>query len=354
MFGLLSDTHNHNWSAFSTVDADGINSRNKITIDETIRAAKEVKKAGGSVLIHGGDLFHVRGNIAPSVLNPTLDAYRYITQELGMEVIMVPGNHDMEGRDSLRNTNAVQALQSVGVTVCNNTNIFSGHNVVVMPWFSSVDELKINIQDVASGSLLDEDEDLCEFDLVLHAPVDDVIAGIPDHGLTADWLAEQGFKRVFCGHYHNHKSFGNGVYSIGALTHQTWGDVGSKAGFLLVGRDDVTYRASRAPQFIDLDPSMSHDDIPLIVDGNYVRARVEVERESQIQELREYLMDCGAAGVVIHPIRTASEASRTGSTAKTGESVEASIADFIKAKSYKSRTKLGKLCVEILSETEAK
>ena len=48
-------------------------------------------------------------------------------------------------------------------------------------------------------------------------------------------LAKLGFRRVFAGHYHHHCSFEDGkVWSIGATTHQTASDIGTKAGFLLV------------------------------------------------------------------------------------------------------------------------
>lgn len=348
MFGIISDTHQHNWSAFATVNEDGVNSRNQITLDETIRAAKEIKAAGGSVLIHAGDLFHVRGNIAPSVLNPTLEAYRYIIEDLEMKVIMIPGNHDMEGKDSLKNTNAVEALASVGVYVCSHQYVtkVGEEYIIAIPWRSSVDQLKIELEELAFGT-----PDIDKTNVVIHAPVDDVIEGIPDHGLTSEYLGNLGFKRVFSGHYHNYKDFGNNVYSVGALNHQTWGDVNAKAGFLLVD-GDVVYRASHAPSFVDLDPDTSVEDVPLIVDGNYIRVRMEIEKESQIADMREFLIESGAAGVVIHPVRDTSVVARSGSTVKSGATIAASVADFIKLKEYKRSAELGRLCSEILSESE--
>lgn len=346
MFGLISDTHNHNWTAFSSTDEYGINSRNKIILEETVRAAEEVKKAGGNLLVHAGDLFHVRGNIQPSVLNPTLRAYEHIIQDLKMNVIMIPGNHDMEGRDSHKNTNAIEALAKVGVTVCNETLVTRG--LVLIPWRATIDQLKVDLM------ALEKNQGSEHRDLIIHAPVDNVIAGIPDHGLTAEWLGDLNFKRVFSGHYHNHKSFGNGVYSIGATTHQTWGDVGSRAGFLLVDDDEVSYRASHAPSFIDLDfNETDEEDIPLIVDGNYVRVRLELKHESEINELRDYLVnECGAVGVVIHPIKKSSVLGRSGTTVKSGEKIETSISEFISGKKYENQKKLNILCEEIIKEVE--
>src|SRR3569833_2574261 len=104
-YGVMSDTHNHGWSAFATVLPSGVNSRLQIILDETWRCAQEIKKAGGDTLYHGGDLFHVRGSIAPSVLNPTTDCYRAIIED-GIQVVIDAGNHDLEGKEAARVSSA--------------------------------------------------------------------------------------------------------------------------------------------------------------------------------------------------------------------------------------------------------
>lgn len=358
-FGLASDTHNHAWSAFSTTNSDGVNSRLQIILDETWRAAVETKEAGHEYFVHGGDLFHVRGEVKPSVLNPTAWLYRRITEVLGLKVVIIPGNHDLEGNESSKLSNASQVLAESGAVICSAPTIINDNigpknkiRLALIPWAPSVPALLEQID--AMGFELDKTHGgRSHFDLIIHAPVDGVIAGIPDHGLTAEMLEAFGFKRVFCGHYHNHKHFdGTSVYSIGALTHQTWGDVNSKAGFLLVSDEGVTYRASRAPRFIDLDASTAEDEVPLLVDGNYVRVRMEVERESQISEMRELLESFGAKGVVIHPIREPKAVERRSSV-KAGASIEASINEFIKAKGFRDQDRLNKHCAEILNEVEA-
>lgn len=340
-YGIISDTHNHNWQQFATTCADGINSRLRIILDETIRAAQTVKDAGGDMLYHAGDLFHVRGNISPSVLNPTIEAYRYIINDIGIQVAVIPGNHDLETKDSSFYMNASSALLDIGVQVAHESKLIG--DVLMVPWHS-VESLKIALSDLAAN------EWARGADLIIHAPVNGVIMGIPDHGLDAGYLADIGFKRVFAGHYHNHKDFGNGVYSVGALTHQTWGDVGSKAGFLLVTDDEVKYNASHAPEFIDLDPTWKEEDIPLIVDGHYVRAKTKVSKESDIARLREFLEKAGSHGVVIHPVREPKNAANRSTSVSAGASTEASVDEFIKTKGYPNVEKLSKLCNEIIAE----
>ena len=60
MYVQLSDLHFHNWSAFAKTNDDGVNSRLRIILNETIRAAhklKELRKAKGGTMVLGGDLF---------------------------------------------------------------------------------------------------------------------------------------------------------------------------------------------------------------------------------------------------------------------------------------------------------
>ncbi len=41
-YAVISDTHNHNWSAFSETTPENVNSRLQIILNETMRAAEEV------------------------------------------------------------------------------------------------------------------------------------------------------------------------------------------------------------------------------------------------------------------------------------------------------------------------
>lgn len=343
-YGLISDTHNHNFTAFASVNEAGINTRLQATLDETMRCARQLKKVGGETMYHAGDLFHVRGSIAPSVLNPTLDCYREIVK-MGIRPVILAGNHDLEGKEAHRLSSAVTALEGVGCKVINT--VFSGigasSGVAMIPWHQDIAELKKHIESIAPS-------DRRDCDLILHAPIDGVIIGLPDHGLTPEYLASLGFKRVFSGHYHHHKDFGNGVCSIGALTHNTWSDVGSKAGFLIVHDDSVQWFASHAPSFVEIYSDTDPDEVPLVVDGNYVRAKIEVAKQSEVEELRSWLTECGAKGVVIHPIKKPVD-ERSTATAKT-VSVESSIGDYIKEQGFERSGEVQSICMDILSRVE--
>lgn len=349
-YGIISDTHNHAWSAFASTNEHGINTRLQMTLDETRRAGEAVLAAGGDTLYHGGDLFHVRGSIAPSVLNPTKDLYKELAAK-GLKIKLLTGNHDLEGRDTSRIGSAVTALEDAGCQVVATLQhgLDVSPNVVMVPWIQNVETLKETIKGIAM-----DDPDPSEVDLIIHAPVDGVIPGLPDHGLSYKWLGEVGFRRVFSGHYHHFKDFGNGVYSIGALTHQNWGDVGSKAGFLIVSDEGVKWHSTRAPSFVQIDGSTNPEEIPLIVDGNYVRAKLNTSKQHEIEAMRQHLLDCGALGVVILSQKEAPGAgTRTGAaaaTVKAGASIEVSVADFVKAGTFAKPEALITEALSVLAE----
>jgi DNA repair exonuclease SbcCD nuclease subunit len=350
-FGTQSDTHNHAWHAFSTTLDTGVNNRLQHILDETLRLAKEIKEAGGNTLYHAGDLFHVRGNIAPSVLNPTLDTYRYIVEEMNVKVRILAGNHDLEGREADRVGSAITALEGVGCEIVNQTTYFADDRVVMLPWHQNVDDLKAAIHkaiDEINGEAHGHIHST--WTLMIHAPVDGVIPGLPDHGITNVYLGDLGFKRVFSGHYHHHKDFGNGVYSIGASTHQTWSDVGTKAGFLIVDDEKVTWRKSHAPEFVQIDGDMDEYEIKLLVDKAYVRAKISSNNTADVERLRKFLIDNGALGVTILTTKAVVETERKEMSVKAGASIEHSVGQFIKHSSATDKEQLTTLCNAILSE----
>ncbi len=345
---LISDTHAHAWSQFSSTDEDGVNSRLRIILNEMKRAAQEVVKAGGKRMFHAGDVFHVRGAVEPAVLNPTRETINKIIR-MGVSLDIIPGNHDLASRDTEALHNASAPLDDVGATVHHKPIIMDDPKLAMIPWCSNISVLRAYLQGVRDD-IGDSGHIVSDYDVIIHAPVDGVLSGVPDHGLTPKILASYGFKRVFAGHYHAHRDMGMGVYSIGATTHQTWSDVGTKAGLLLVYEDHVEFRASHAPSFIDFTLDDDPDEFPLRADGNYVRASLGELTAAETRDLRDQLLEWGAKGVVIPPIKKAPVAVRSTATTKAGATIEGSIAAFIKDKELPDAEKLARVCNDILAE----
>lgn len=344
---LISDTHYHAWDAFSEVMPDGMNSRLKILIDETNRAVDHLVELGGNTVIHAGDMFHTRGSLAPSVINPVKAMWEIISKK-GVYVQAIAGNHDLESNETTWLTAATSAMP---ITFVNEWRFdpTSRSAVMVVSWISKIAKLKEKLEELA------EQPKSKAHDLVIHAPVNGVLNGIPPHGLDAEYLSSLGFRRVFAGHYHNHKELLPGIFSIGALTHQTWSDVGTKAGYCLVYPDRVDWFASHAPRFVDLPETFLEiaegSDILEACDGNYVRATLKEPTAAAEAELRRIVKDAGAKGVLIRSPKATSEMiSRRTETTAGIESVDEAVMKFA---DLKGGSELAALCKRIMESSAA-
>lgn len=340
-YGLCADCHFHNWSFASHTNENGINNRLQYLLDDLYRCAIETVDRGGSAMVIAGDLFHVRGSVAPSVLNPTKATIERILKDFsGITLYVLAGNHDMEFRDSSEVGNSVQALAGPRVIVINKTRYVPELRAFLVPWIDDMAELKSVIGHEIPMEYHDLMKDGEGCDLILHAPIDGVIGGLPPHGLTPEWLGGLGYRRVFAGHYHNHKDLGHGVFSIGALAHHTWNDVNTDAGYLLVG-DDVEFRASHAPKFFDVKAEDFDDEVTMAmtIANTYCRVKLPKTRAWEQEEIRAGLMKMGARAVTFNvvkervPEREGSEGSTVSASVAAGASIETSVAEFIASKS---------------------
>ena len=362
--GIMSDLHLHGWSAFSKpIESDLvrpgelINSRLDGLLREVQRCGLEVRAAGGDTVFITGDLFHVRGSVAPSVLNPTLDTFRYLA-DLGIRFFIIPGNHDLEGKHSSRVGSAVTALESIeGVTVIHEPTWIPEYAVAMIPWFEDVQQLKQVAADLIAENAGSAPEGVTT-SLMIHAPVDGVILGLPDHGLSPAELGRLGYGRVYSGHYHAHKVFPHAdipdaVISVGAIAHHTWNDVGTQAGFLLVDDSGVSLRASHLPAFVDIDGAMDPLEADLRAKGNYVRLKTDKATAKQVEELREWMTNAGAAGVVIQHIKQPTSGREPGASVNAGASLEVSVGEYIAKQGLEDAAEVTRLALECLAEAGA-
>lgn len=335
-YALASDIHMHNWTAFSFALPNGTNNRLCMLRDELQRMCTELISQGGDTLRLAGDIFHVRGSIAPSVLN-VFTEFVVWARDHGIKIEIIAGNHDLEGKHSESIGNAVMSLANFEhVTVIEKPRINHQDEVVMVPWIDNLDELRKTLT-LQAAAIMADGKHPAKYDLIIHAPLNGVIAGLPDKGLTTSELQALGFKRVFAGHYHNHKELAPNfaVTSIGALAHHTWSDVGSKAGHLIVTENDVVWRKSHCPDFIDLSEAETEDEAILLADGNYVRIQVADAKTAVIEEARQKLLDAGARGVVIRHMKDTSGVKRAGAvtaSVKSGASIHESVSEFVQHK----------------------
>lgn len=357
--GIISDTHNHNWTAFSHTDEDGLNSRLHEILKEIERAAKVTKDRGGEMLIHCGDLFHVRGNVAPSVMNPTIDTFRRIALDYGLKVVFISGNHDCEFADAdkaVGNSIApvVKAMTSED-RLFTEVGGYEADNLYFIPWQNSVDAFKVALEDIVKNKSRNPF-------IFTHAPIDGVVEGVPCSGINVDYLEKVASDAmIFAGHYHNHKQLTKNIYSVGAIAQHTWSDISSKAGFMIL--DTETRKAefcdSCAPKFVDLNGELSEEELLKAVDNNYVRLSVSSSIEDA-KKLQETLVsELGAKGVTLNIIDDKPTLKRDGFTLTVAHTspLNVTISDYLNEK-LKGREnayieEVKRRALEILSTVES-
>jgi DNA repair exonuclease SbcCD nuclease subunit len=282
---VISDIHLHNWSAFSHTNSSGVNNRLQHILDAIELAANSLQCSGGSDLVITGDLFHTRGSVKPSVLNPATDLFRKLTDE-GFTIHAIPGNHDLEGKNSDSLGNALHTLCSLPAFHCYVQPTLLASNHLFIPWYEDSE----GTQNIATKRSYPNPK----LTVFCHVGMNDVVPGKIGNTLNPSVFLEKDFKYVFAGHFHNHVQFDNRVFSVGALTHQTWNDVGSKAGFLIVHEDRVEHHETNAPKFIDITAPLPKRERW----GNYFRIKgVELSQEA-VDELTKKMKDYGALAVL--------------------------------------------------------
>ena len=350
---IVSDLHFHNWSTFGHTDeTTGVNNRLQYILDSLLDACREAQKRDIDTLYVAGDVFHVRGKVSPSVLNPVVDTFQEITQGLLMDVRMIPGNHDLESKESYRVTNANSVLESLGVDVCVEPVIYHDDLVAMFPWYSNQDELlevmNSTFEFIESSSFKSAEQ----YTAIIHAPMNNVIKGIPNTGLNPDDFAN--WHRVFAGHYHNHKCLDGAdrIYSIGALTHQTWSDVGSKCGALLIHSDRVDhYDPKIAPKFVDYDPAAKKAEREAICKGNYVRVKMRDVDTVEIENLKKDIIGFGAEFMQLDLLPKSSVTTRSSRLTSTS-SLEESVSDWVELNVDKTLSKsVAKKALDILRDS---
>lgn len=310
---VLSDVHFHDWHFGSHVGPDGVNSRLQHTIDAMKEAVDKLRSYGGKDLVITGDLFHVRGAIKPSVYNPVYEMFKEFSDN-GIRVFAIPGNHDLETESSSSIGNSFNSFKSI-----NNFFIFDEwdsipllnplsrssptENAIFLPWQENMTEIE-KVGDYCKKYLNTENATL-----FCHIGLSEVVDGL--QGVTsATTLVEifGGIRNVFSGHFHNHKHFyvnyagkRSDVYSVGALTHQSFRDINSQAGFVIVENvNTVTHYTSHAPQFVEYNNYDFINGLDLsFIYNNYIRIGSSVDLlEEENTKIKLSMYGLGALGVI--------------------------------------------------------
>ncbi len=171
-----------------------------------------------------GDLVDKPRSINMKTLSEMHDFFIRPIVEGGMNMHIIPGNHDCYFRDSCE-VNAVKELLHPFDKVCVHdrpgTAVIGGRTFGFLPWGST---------DFPKADVLCAHLDLVGFEM---------FKGVVnlDHGLHDLSFAKK-YKKVLTGHYHHPSQKGN-IHYIGAPIEMTWSDYAGPRGFQIFDTDTL-------------------------------------------------------------------------------------------------------------------
>ena len=299
-FLIFSDLHAHNFRYGSKKIPynDGVfNSRLIDTIEVLDEIMNYAIAHNIKTVLFGGDMFHTRQRYSADVFNLVFEKLLSFSDN-GIQLIMIPGNHDYADRDGLVHAlQPFEAIENVFV-IDREWNFFFTEKqrsvIWGIPYTPSLEEAKERL-DNAAKEARDRDVNILLGHLGMQgAKVGSDYVLVDENDVRVSDVSGESFNACFFGHFHEHQQlFSNGWY-IGATHEHNWGDSGGKRGFLHV-KIDLHQRVSferietSAPKFIVMDgepvPHRAKDFIKVYVDD----ATPAVIREMQKSIKSEYV-----------------------------------------------------------------
>jgi DNA repair exonuclease SbcCD nuclease subunit len=312
---LFSDLHAHPYAFGASIDeVTGRNSRLQDCLNVLDWTSGIAYGSGAGARLFIGDMFHIRGRLAPSVINPISDHFARVHpsgEEQDFIDFLIPGNHDQEHR--VEGEHALYPLRADGVWVrdghgyqpVNDGGKLRGLGIGWVSYVSNITELKAQVKQVAAWARLQEG--VKRRILIIHHGVDGTMPNIPDCGFGAADLPIDTFDWVFCGDYHNHKEIIPGkAWMVGAPLQHTFGDVGQSRGCVLLDTDDgrVSFiENTEAPRFVTVDLIEGKMQVTGAKDvkGNFVRVRADDQKA--LEKIAAKITDMGARAVQTELVR---------------------------------------------------
>lgn len=266
-----------------------INSRLCATLDTVIAIRQYCIEHDIQNVLFGGDLFHTHGTIKADVLYCISRVLKSFAA-YGIDVHMIPGNHDYMDRSGFFHTLGSLAYTSTGggriIVHSRNSNVTlfgskSSVRLFVVPYqhdtATLIQELNAAVKRCRALRKLNGG---LKTILLAHTGIQGARVGsdyvlinkndlkVPD----VDWSV---FDLCLFGHYHEHQQvFANG-YFIGSPLQHNWSDAGSTKGWLHVKLDDQSVNIKQvpntvAPVFHVIDSSTPEEQLSKIRECDFV------------------------------------------------------------------------------------
>ena len=315
-FLVFSDIHIHPWSAFSSVDKNGVNTRLLETVSILKQVIQKAEDESCDGILFSGDFFHTS-----KIEATTMDvAFRTIRRS-SLPIVMIPGNHDESSK--MADFHTLRSFTSRHRILLDHkeglTTVIQGKKIAGIPYLP---ETKLLHDEVKK---LGKKQDI----LLIHTGFANALEGADYISKQRDLPKAEDFKNaagvVVAGHYHNPQFFPPGVEVAeqntpeaarmkpgtvlipGAPMHHSFGDSSSKkrgCWILNLGKEVMHFRPLKFPRFVKLDETeektlYKEADLEAIVKGNYVSATLSPERTKEDEEVIRQLLIKHSKGFVL-------------------------------------------------------
>jgi DNA repair exonuclease SbcCD nuclease subunit len=312
-FLIFSDFHAHNFNYAATrVTIPGMrglyNSRladSAEVLDEMLEYAVKSKI---KTVVFCGDLFHKRTSVNTDVRHVVVNRLHKFVEK-GIQLYMIPGNHDMGDRKGYVHSLVGLGELSDHIHVYDKPSITTLKTIsfVFVPYTDNLTEARVMLQ--KAGDLADLSNTPCV--LFAHLGMQGAKVGsdyvlVNDSDVSVSDVPKEKFVACFFGHFHEHQRlFLNGWY-VGATHQHNWGDSGGSRGFLhakVYYQDkepklDFTQIKTNAPRFVvgrevEQVPWKSNDFIKIITDSKVFDLE-SVKKKMGVQNLEIVVEDTDA------------------------------------------------------------
>lgn len=291
----FGDLHAHIYKEFNE-NSDNTGSTRLDNIINTLLYIRDYCE-GNNILhvLFAGDLYHVRSRVNTIVYNSIYDCIKTFPEH-GIEMTMIPGNHDDTDNSDLPQ-HSLHAFKDIeGVTVVDTlstVNLGDGTPVVCARYSKNTKMIKDFI-----NSFSEDDFDKKPI-LLAHLGVNGGLVGNGSFPMADAFevndLRPDLFKYVVLGHFHKRQMLGgtNNVFYCGAPIQHSFGDEGEDKGFYVLDTDkryDIQFVPVPNPMFLTMTAyDVANEDMQKIADeGHYVRLMV---KEGELQSALTYLPD---------------------------------------------------------------
>lgn len=228
---VFTDLHLHRWSDFAKATDDGGNTRLKDGLSVFKKVGDLAVKEDVQRVVFLGDLFHRRGLIDTFVFNEAFYALSALAERLGqygVEIVILPGNHDQATRVADRSATSVYSFSAIPQVSVVMSPIVAGEesDLGFIPFIEDVDGVRKAFKLLRKCNVI-----------FFHGGLDGAATGAleyrPKEELDPSELPTKPL--ILCGHYHKRQQLKPNVWYVGSPMQHVRGDAAdTKKGCVIV------------------------------------------------------------------------------------------------------------------------